>query len=403
MASVKLLLYKSKLKSDGRYPIVLRIIKERKIEYLCLDWIYENEWDFDKSIVRRKHPSSKRLNNFIVKKRLEAEDLIFDFERDGISYSAKKVIKKLKGEQTKDFLSYSETYLEELRQQKKYSRYSADHSRFKNIKAYFSGARPSFSEIDIKFIHDLKTYLVSEVGISERTAMNSLILIRTIYNRAIAEGVADRKHYPFGKGKFKIKFPEVVKIGLNEDEISRIEKLDLEKDSAINHVRNVFLFSFYFAGMRVSDLLKLRWSDINDNRIFYQMSKNHKSSSLVIPNKAMKILNYYQNEKRTVNDYIFPELKYAKEGDAYDIHRKIRTANKKFNDHLKKLGHLAGIHKKITMHIARHSFGNIAGDRISPQMLQKLYRHTSLNTTIMYQGNFIYKSADDALKTVIGD
>jgi len=34
------------------------------------------------------------------------------------------------------------------------------------------------------------------------------------------------------------------------------------------------------------------------------------------------------------------------------------------------------------MHIARDSFGNIAGDKVSPQMLQKLYKHTSITTTM---------------------
>lgn len=49
----------------------------------------------------------------------------------------------------------------------------------------------------------------------------------------------------------------------------------------------------------------------------------------------------------------------------------------------------------------RKSFGNIAGDKVSPQMLQKLYWHTSINTTIGYQGNFIHKDADDALDSVL--
>jgi len=53
------------------------------------------------------------------------------------------------------------------------------------------------------------------------------------------------------------------------------------------------------------------------------------------------------------------------------------------------------------MHIARHSFGNISGDKISIQMLQKLYRHSSVTTTIKYQANFIYKDADSALDKVI--
>ncbi len=59
------------------------------------------------------------------------------------------------------------------------------------------------------------------------------------------------------------------------------------------------------------------------------------------------------------------------------------------------------VDKIITNHIARHSFGNIASDKVSQQMLQKLYRHTHLSTTISYQGNFLHKNADIALGVII--
>jgi hypothetical protein len=34
-------------------------------------------------------------------------------------------------------------------------------------------------------------------------------------------------------------------------------------------------------------------------------------------------------------------------------------------------------------------------------MLQKLYRHTDIETTIGYQSNFIHQDVDDALETVL--
>jgi site-specific recombinase XerD len=70
---------------------------------------------------------------------------------------------------------------------------------------------------------------------------------------------------------------------------------------------------------------------------------------------------------------------------------------------LKKLANEVGIEKKVTCHIARHSFGNISGDKIPVQMLQKLYRHSDITTTINYQQSFINKDTDDALALVIGD
>lgn len=61
----------------------------------------------------------------------------------------------------------------------------------------------------------------------------------------------------------------------------------------------------------------------------------------------------------------------------------------------------SGIEKKLSNHMARHTFGNIAGDRIHPLMLQKLYRHSDLKTTLIYQANFIHKEADEALEKVL--
>ncbi len=62
----------------------------------------------------------------------------------------------------------------------------------------------------------------------------------------------------------------------------------------------------------------------------------------------------------------------------------------------------AEIDAPLTMHIARHTFGSLAGDAIPIQMLQKLYRHSNVSTTIGYQSNFIHQETDDALDAVIG-
>jgi site-specific recombinase XerD len=62
---------------------------------------------------------------------------------------------------------------------------------------------------------------------------------------------------------------------------------------------------------------------------------------------------------------------------------------------------VAQINKPLTMHIVRHSFGNISGDKILVQMLQKLYTHSDIKTNIGYQLYFIYKDVDEALDSVL--
>jgi site-specific recombinase XerD len=130
------------------------------------------------------------------------------------------------------------------------------------------------------------------------------------------------------------------------------------------------------------------------------MNKNQKNLSLKIHGKLQKILDEYLPTKTANTDYIFPELKVA-DNDPKDILRVSKTANKRLNRYLGQIADRAEITKKITMHVSRHSFGNISGDRIPLQVLQKLYNHSDIKTTIDYQQNFVNKDLDDALDNVI--
>ncbi|MCH2200258.1 MAG: tyrosine-type recombinase/integrase, partial [Flavobacteriales bacterium] len=114
-----------------------------------------------------------------------------------------------------------------------------------------------------------------------------------------------------------------------------------------------------------------------------------------------RIIDQYTKHESALHKYIFPELNGINQENDFIIFRKTKNATEKFNGHLKVVAQKAGISKKLTMHIARHSFGNIAGDRIHPLMLQKLYLHSDLKTTINYQAKFIHKEADEALLSII--
>jgi len=275
-----------------------------------------------------------------------------------------------------------------------------EHSMVDDIKAFSKKKILSFEEIDTAFLNKYKSFCVAYLGQKTRTITNQLIFIRTLFNQVITGGEVDRKHYPFAGEKEKIKIKSGQKIGLTREEILRIEDLNLEEQTSIWHTRNVWLFSFYFAGIRISDVLEMKWSDFKDGRLYYTMNKNEKPVSLKIPEKAKGIIELY-NMKRKSSDYIFPFLYNADPKSDYDKFVKIRNASSLFDKYLKRIAKKCSIEKNLSNHIARHSFGNIAGDSISPHMLQKLYRHSDLKTTIGYQANFIHKEADDALDAVI--
>lgn len=400
MATIKATLHKGKTRKDGRLPIIIRITKDRKIAYFVIDWVNQKEWDEKNSKVKSSHTSYKRLNNLIQKKVVQADDLILEYESKNKSYTAKQIVDIIKGgSQGHSFFELAEEYIQEKKTKGDHNRAISDKSMINNLKEFASNSKLTFEEIDENFLNKFKIYSLAKGRISERTIMNVFVLIRLLYNRAIKRGIVEQKYYPFGKDKVRIKMPQSIKIGLNEEEIKSIEELELETGSKEWHARNIFLFSFYLAGIRVSDVLKMKWNDIKDDRIYYRMGKNSKVVSLKMPQRTLEIIEQYKESKKEM--YIFPELNEINPKDTKAVYNKIKRSTKVLNEGLKKVGELAEIDKKITNHISRHSFGNIAGDKISPQMLQKLYRHSNLTTTIGYQGNFIHKDADEALDSVV--
>lgn len=403
MASAKIVTRKKKNK-DGTIPIVLRITKDRRTSYIYLGKnVDQKDWDATNQKVKRSHPSSQRLNNFLLKKLTEAQNAILDFELKQADFTVEDLRQKLSSEKTKDtFFAQAELYFENLAQAENYNRLTAERPAVNHFRRFLEDKDIAFSNITISLLERFKAYLIGKIKVSERTAVNYLIIIRTLYKRAIKNGITDKQHYPFGIDKFHIKKPEGLKIGLNEAEVKRLEAVKLKKGSFEDHSRNLWLYSFYFAGMRVSDVLLSRWSDLKDDRIFYVMGKNKKPGSLKVPEKAQIILNQYEGLKRSDDDLIFPDLKMIEDfKDKVRVQKRIKEVIRRVNLTLKKIAEKADIDKPLTMHIARHTFGNISGDRIPIQMLQKLYRHSSITTTINYQKNFLFKEADDALDSVL--
>lgn len=406
MASVKIIL-RTKPNQDGSHTLALQIIKDRKKSISHLDYrIKREDWDAVKQRVKKSHPNSARLNNFLIKKLAEANDKILEVETGKEHVSAQALKSSIKPDIGATFFPQADNFLAQLKAHGKYNQYTSDKPRIEHFRDFLNGSDIAFSDISAgllerfkAYLRTLKTYRDKPMG--ERSVVNHLVTIRSVYAHARKNGVVTKEQSPFGENGIKIKFPDSIKIGLTVEEVKQLEEAELS-DPAHTHARNLWLFSFYFAGMRVSDVLRLRWSDIQNDRLHYAMGKNNKGGSLKIPEKALKILEQYTHLKENKDDLVFPELKDCDFTDKFKTQRTIAFKTSALDKCLRNhVAPAAKIDKKLTMHIARHSFGNISGDRIPIQMLQKLYRHSSITTTIGYQGNFIHKDADDALDAVL--
>jgi integrase len=399
MASVTVVLRKTP-NSDDKHNLYLRIIKDRKISQTSLGHsIPLSDWDDEKRIVKKSHRNSAWLNNLIASRVSEATDKLLEMEKNKTDSSARVIKNAVLASKDGTFFKQAQIYIDQLKATGKFNQRSADEPRINKFKKFLKNADINFSEISPGLLKKFKAYLIGTYKMTERTAVNHLVVIRTIYNRAVADGVTDKKNYPFGKGKVVIKFPDSAKIGLTADEVKILEELDLP--SGENHARNLWLVSFYFAGMRVSDVLRLKWSDFQNGRLYYAMGKNLKAGSLKVPDRVTEILKQYP-QGSNAHDLVFPDLARMPDlSKSYEVQSYIKTRVHSCNDYLKNIAKAMSLSKPLTMHIARHTFAQISADRIPANILQKLYRHSDIKTTMGYQSNFINKTTDDALETVI--
>lgn len=291
MANVKIVLRKE-VKKDGTSPLAIRITKDRKSSYIYLEYsIKTTDWDKVTQRVKKSHPNSGRLNNFLATKVAEAIGKSLEMETERKEVSSRAVRQKIKPQGGSTFFAQAGIYLEDLKTAGKYNRYTADKPRVKHFKEFLQGAEITFSDITVPLLERFKIYLkTSKLKLSERSAVNHLVVIRSIFSQAIKGEITDRKYYPFGAGKISIKFPDSLKVGLMPEDVKKLEDVKLLKNSFENHCRNLWLFSFYFAGMRVSDVFRIKWSDIQNDRLHYKMGKNDKGGSLKIPEKAFSII-----------------------------------------------------------------------------------------------------------------
>lgn len=124
-----------------------------------------------------------------------------------------------------------------------------------------------------------------------------------------------------------------------------------------------FLFSC-FTGLRLSDVRNLKWSDIRNGVIFLRQHKTGEFVQVPVGKNAQKFLRENDSEK------VFADFPTCEEWH----NRKIRE-----------WAEAAGVKKRISFHVARHTFATLAlGNGADLFTVSKLLGHTKITTTQIY-------------------
>jgi integrase len=318
--------------SKKLHPITIRIIKDRKPSYIYLGQAIKlNQWDDKNRRVKNTHPDYLEINQLIISKLSKANKSLLNAEIKDENLTSRKIKKQIVTKHGNDFFEIAKVYLKNIEERKKFHQLDIEIKRIKVFKDFIKNDKLFFNELDVDLLMKFQNYLLNKRNLKKRTVVNYMITIRTIYNLSISNSVADIKFYPFGKGKYQIKFPETQKIGLNAEEITLMENME-GLTTAQEYALQVWLLSFYFAGIRVSDVLQLKWRDFKDNRLSYRMDKNSKLVSLKVPNKVLKILSKLERDENSV--FLFKELEGVDLKDKRFLKTRIKTATRNFNRRL---------------------------------------------------------------------
>lgn len=165
-----------------------------------------------------------------------------------------------------------------------------------------------FNEITTDFVFELYKHFKNTQ--STNTSNHYLKIVKQVLNESIKERLVNYYFHPFSL--FKFKNERVSKNSLDETEIRKLIQTDIDKNDFLYDIRNKFLFQIFSQGMRISDLMLLKWSDIKDMKLDYVMFKTGKHMVIDLNDMLIDILSKQLDklcESRIYVHNIYTDLK----------------------------------------------------------------------------------------------
>ncbi len=409
MATSINLFLRNRKKQNGELPIYLRITNNRKHKYVSTGLsVKEKYWNPEAERgrwIRRSHDNYKTLNELLELKLNEAQRVQKELSRNGHE-TAKAIRERIKTTQKADFFELGEQLLKELEANKKYYASKTLKVVLKKFEDFEGERSLPLKQIDGGYLEKFESHLRAKHGNSDSTINKNFEPIRKIINRALKSHLMAND--PFKEYEVPTRSRAKQKVKLTFEQIQDIEALKLEPGSWEWHVRNAFLFSFYSGGIRFGDICGLKWQNVKNGKLSYQMNKNEKPFSTELNDYQKDILNRYSGAP---DEYIFPFLNSHKDySDPVELRRAISSNNVLVNGKkeegaetgLKLIAKLAGIDENISFHVSRHSFAQYAVSEkgLDVYELMQTLRHSKIETTQSYLKSLNEELADKAMKKV---
>jgi site-specific recombinase XerD len=252
----------------------------------------------------------------------------------------------------------------------------------RNLLAEFIGEKynrkeMAIAEISPKFISDFFVWLRNRDSNGYNYHMKFIQRFRTVFNVARNNGWVQGD--PFAN--FKMRFEETDRGYLTKAELDVLVKKAMPSQR-LEKVRDLFLFSCY-CGLAYVDVKELLETDIvrgDDGKLWINTQRIKTGAQVNVPllKIPLAIIEKYAGTGRN--------------GKLFDI-----PSNQKVNDYLKEIAAICGIDKRITFHLARHTFSTTVtlSNGVPLETVSKMLGHKNIRTTQIYARITTTRISDD--------
>ncbi len=211
-------------------------------------------------------------------------------------------------------------------------------------------------------IKDYLQYCFTTLKLSENTVHSRMNALKFYYEQVLGK---EKFFWEIPRAKKRIILPKVI----SEEKILKglLETKNLKHKS--------ILFTAYSAGLRVSEVVKIKITDIDSDRmqIRIESAKGKKDRMCTLGKATLQLLRDYVTEYKP-KTYLF-------EGQDPTEHYSNRSAQIIFNDAFKKLG----LPPNISFHSLRHSYAtHLLENGTDIKYIQELLGHNDIKTTLRY-------------------
>ena len=421
-ATVRIFIQKAPAKKtiDGRHPVKLAITHKGQRKYYSLkEKIKDDNWLFisedDIKCIWPQHKNGNQVNPRGNYKDIRneydrivrlAQDIIsnvnvFSFGQfedkffhsvgswDNVLAAMVDHIQTLKLEGR---LGYASSFESTLRAVKEFHtgrvfKYTCREKVETRYKDYLTGKALPFMDITPTWLTKFEKALKKKKS-SKSTIGIYIRNIRVLFNLAIKKhGV--KADYPFTE--YSLKTSTGRKLALSAHQISLINNYQTDEPRE-QFYRDMFMFSFLANGLNLSDIARIRYSNIVGDSIYVvrEKTKNKdEQTELKIPitNQMQNIINNQGSRAIGHDAYIFPVLSPKRDEHAH--YAEIKQFTKMVNRHIRNIAKAVDINERVSSYTARHSWATISKNSgASTEYIKEALGHSNVLVTEKYLKSF---------------